>query len=346
VKVTHSIVYAHSERYAGWPANHGAWQWGNEFLVGFLEGPYQPYGMHFIGQPWHKRFARSLDGGRLWVVEPVGEQFFTKKVNLSPLPEEVQFDGDWALRFCGQYDHGGDSGARGGVYASPDRGKTWKGPYSFDGASPRQKGDYSSTRTAYLPSGLVFVSVACRNEWGKDQVACARRDGHLFSFLSWVGDHERARCVMPAVAQIGDRILVALRRKSFGESEGWVDLWQSKDGGHHWEPTLRLGETGGNNGNPPAILALDDQRVICAWGDRTNGCMMARLSMDGGQTFESEFAIRDDAWCENDYLDFGYPRLLLRADGVPVCLYYWADRERPQQHIVATAIDLEGALAA
>lgn len=39
----HRTVYAEHGMYAGWPANHGAWQWGDEFLVGFMRGPYKKY---------------------------------------------------------------------------------------------------------------------------------------------------------------------------------------------------------------------------------------------------------------------------------------------------------------
>ena len=29
----HGVVFADPVLYCGWSANHGAWQWGNEFLV-------------------------------------------------------------------------------------------------------------------------------------------------------------------------------------------------------------------------------------------------------------------------------------------------------------------------
>jgi hypothetical protein len=34
----HIVVYKEPGRYAGWPANHGSWQWGNEIVVGFEVG--------------------------------------------------------------------------------------------------------------------------------------------------------------------------------------------------------------------------------------------------------------------------------------------------------------------
>jgi hypothetical protein len=31
-------VYSEPGRFAGWPANHGIWSWGDELLVGFSRG--------------------------------------------------------------------------------------------------------------------------------------------------------------------------------------------------------------------------------------------------------------------------------------------------------------------
>ena len=36
--VRHVVVYREEGRFAGWPANHGIWAWGDEILVGFSRG--------------------------------------------------------------------------------------------------------------------------------------------------------------------------------------------------------------------------------------------------------------------------------------------------------------------
>ena len=59
-------------RFAGWPANHGIWAWGDEILVGFSRGTYKDLGpYHHIDreQPEEHLLARSLDGGLTWTVE-------------------------------------------------------------------------------------------------------------------------------------------------------------------------------------------------------------------------------------------------------------------------------------
>src|ERR1035438_6497962 len=66
------IVYHESKRFAGWPANHGAWIWNNEIVVGFERGYF-----HFSDQrhsidwdrPAEHVLARSLDGGLTWTLE-------------------------------------------------------------------------------------------------------------------------------------------------------------------------------------------------------------------------------------------------------------------------------------
>ena len=68
----HVVVYAEPGRFAGWPANHGSWSWGDEVLVGFSRGFYKDLGdRHHIDrdQPEEHLFARSLDGGTTWTIE-------------------------------------------------------------------------------------------------------------------------------------------------------------------------------------------------------------------------------------------------------------------------------------
>src|SRR5262249_18506879 len=42
--VGHVVVYSEPGRFAGWPANHGIWSWGEEILVGCSRGYYQDRG--------------------------------------------------------------------------------------------------------------------------------------------------------------------------------------------------------------------------------------------------------------------------------------------------------------
>src|SRR5438094_10092226 len=69
----HVKVYYRPGRFAGWPANHGIWAWGDEILVGFSAGTYKDLGpdRHAIdrGRPEEHLLARSRDGGLTWAIE-------------------------------------------------------------------------------------------------------------------------------------------------------------------------------------------------------------------------------------------------------------------------------------
>src|SRR5215467_3060172 len=63
------VVYREPGRFAGWPANHGIWCWGDEILVGFSRGYYKDRGpYHHIDhdRPEELLLARSRDGGVTW----------------------------------------------------------------------------------------------------------------------------------------------------------------------------------------------------------------------------------------------------------------------------------------
>src|SRR5437016_3428248 len=69
----HVFIYHEPGRFAGFPANHGIWRWGNEILVGFSAGDYKDLGpnRHAIDRekPEEHLLARSLDGGETWTIE-------------------------------------------------------------------------------------------------------------------------------------------------------------------------------------------------------------------------------------------------------------------------------------
>jgi hypothetical protein len=70
--VRHVVVYREEGRFAGWPANHAIWAWGDEVLVGFSRGSYKDHGpYHHIDHDRPEEFllARSRDGGLTWAVE-------------------------------------------------------------------------------------------------------------------------------------------------------------------------------------------------------------------------------------------------------------------------------------
>ena len=71
--IRHMDVFREAGRFAGWPANNGIWQWGEEILVGLTLGylaPPEKQGLHQLDsqRPLSSMLARSPDGGETWSV--------------------------------------------------------------------------------------------------------------------------------------------------------------------------------------------------------------------------------------------------------------------------------------
>jgi hypothetical protein len=320
--ITHGVVYAENGIYAGWPANHGAWQWGDEFLVGFLRGKYKQSSMHNIVEPFELVQARSLDGGNSWDVE-------TTTIPIDVICQTGEkFDiSNSIVRVRGIYDHGGDYiDPSGCFFASEDRGKNWHGPHSFCGLENIFENEINNTSRTSRIDDLLFMSKADARMWGTDEVFCVLHDKGTFSVIGTVCSDD-ARAVMPSVAKVGDRLVVVCRRRKSGRYGGWIDAFVSDDGGITWDKTAEVGTTGKNNGNPPALIRFGNDALLCCYANRTDQRIIGAVSLDGGHKWD-QFTVRDGGKS-----DIGYPQLFMRSDGSPVCVYYWADNEKKHQHI-------------
>jgi len=356
----HVIVAGEAARFCGWPANNGLWRWdnGREILVGFSFGD-------FVEQQGHNlkggsdatpgvasRLARSLDGGRTWTVEePANFVGDGGAAAASPGGFDLQAPG-FALRVVGVGYHGSRDQA-GSFYVSENRGRQWRGPYRFGAlmADPDLRGMELTARTRYLVTGprscLLFMSARPSSSapgqiaTDKSFVAETTDGGMSFHFVAWIvplADPHRA--VMPVVVRTrGGTLVAALRRRDVRNSQTpcWVDCYASRDQGRSWSFLSRVGETGQENGNPPALTVLEDGRVACAYGDRSRGKLYTRLSADGARTWGPEIVLRDDFRTDRfGDRDFGYPQLITNDRGELVVLYYWATERNPHQHIAVT----------
>ncbi|MEZ5274788.1 MAG: sialidase family protein [Opitutaceae bacterium] len=199
----HVVVYQQEGRFAGWPANNGAWMFeGDELLVGFTEAPYRLNpGGHNIGDEADQRswLARSTDGGNTWrAYDPehyVGD--FGDEPELQPVLEPIDFSApQFAMRVVGIGYHGSKD-PRGHFFISSDGGQDWKGPYGFgDLVHHPELEKYGMTeltpRTDYLvldrDSALIMVSARIPGEFGTDRLFCLRTSdgGRSFAFSGWV----------------------------------------------------------------------------------------------------------------------------------------------------------------
>ncbi len=344
----HALVAGEPGKFAGWPANNGVWTWdGREILVGFSYGDYEEkQGHNIVNSTIRSLLSRSLDGGMTWKMEEPGN-FVGQGQTPSESPGGIDFaHPDFAMRLVGEGYHGSID-AKGAFFFSYDRGRNWRGPFRFGKLMehPELKNLRCTARTNYLVQGskecLLFLS-GKRDEKGmvdRAFLASTRDGGATFQFVSWIVSYQDPnRAVMPSPARCtSGKLVAALRRRASPDDRCWVDLYSSGDEGLTWSFLSKVGDTGHQNGNPPALARLADGRLCCVFGNRARRVMIARVSGDEGKSWGDEIILRDnfvqDKFGDDD---FGYPRLVQRNDGRLVAMYYWATKERPHQHIAAT----------
>jgi hypothetical protein len=336
----HVVVFQETGRYGGWPANHGAWIWGNEILVGFDDGVFN------LQQKGHtltrtispkQRLGRSLDGGETWTIE--------EPTDLR-LPSDVGYQDDYPAGegrplsdSPGGFDFTHPDSAftarmthNPGVsrfYYSEDRGHTWAGPYKL----PNFGRIGTAARTDYVVNGKhdlsLFITLAKANgKEGRPAMVRTRDGGKTWNLVSLIGDEppETDYAIMPATAQLAKRtLLTAIRHR------GYVQLYRSTDGGESWRiDGERLG-TG--RGNPASLIRLKDGRLVLTYGFRAAPFgIRARVSADDGKTWQEEVVLRSDGG--ND--DLGYPRSVQRPDGKVVTIYYYNVDKAKERFIAAT----------
>jgi len=334
------VVFGRPDVFCGWPANNGVWIWGDEILVGFSYGRYVEKDGHNIGSPSYNVLARSTDGGESWTMEDP-ENFAGDGGTVVPSPGGINFaHPGFAMRVHR------DAGAR--FFVSYDRGHTWQGPYNFTNLMDHHQltGLENTARTDYIVNGpadcFIFMSARKPDTGTRDRAFCARTTdgGKTFNFVSWINpeDAGTTRGAMPSTVRITKtKLVTALRRKYPGQ---WIDVFVSNDNCKSWKFLSKVADTGGWNGNPPALLRLTDGRLCCVYGNRTKRQIIAKYSNDEGASWHKEIILRDDFQADSrDDPDLGYPRLVQRPDGKLVAMYYWATAANPRQHIAATIWD-------
>jgi BNR repeat-like domain len=348
--VRHVVVYAEPGRFAGWPANHGIWSWGDEILVGFSRGKYKDLGAsHNIDRDAAEEFllARSRDGGDTWSVEqpmPPGALAGTRGMRHGTMPpgvaEERPVDlqdpidfarPDFALTVRMEGTNDGVSR----FYYSYDRGHTWRGPYRLPLFG--QKGVMG--RTDYIVDSpadcLLFLTASKANGREGRPFSARTTDGGLtWRFLGFIGPEPIGYTIMPSTVRLSTTDLVTTVRR-MDPPRSWLDAYASHDDGRSWS-FLSTPEPDAGEGNPPSLLGLADGRLCLTYGYRARPFgLRARLSGDGGKTWDDAVVLRDDGGGR----DIGYVRSVVRPDGKLVAVYYYHDRSGPDRYLAATVWD-------
>lgn len=348
--IRHVIVYKEDGRFAGWPANHGIWSWGDEILVGFSRGFDKDLGpFHHIDREKPEEFllARSRDGGATWAVEtpqPPGALVGTPGMRHGLFPpgaseerptrqiEPIDFThADFA--FTVRMEDTDDGISR--YYYSYDRGKTWKGPFGL----PLLGFEGVMGRTDYLVNGpddcMLFLSASKKNgKEGRPFVARTTDGGVSWTFVATIGPEPSGYAIMPSTVRISPTELLTTIRWSEPPKSG-IDAYASHDDGKTWEK-VSTPEPDAGQGNPPCLLRLADGRLCLVYGYRAEPFgIPARFSKDKGMTWSAPFSLRDDGGGR----DLGYVRSVIRPDGKIVSVYYYHDKPNSPRYIAATLWD-------
>jgi hypothetical protein len=341
------IVYREAKRFAGWPANHGIWIWGDEIVVGFERGYF-----HFNDQrhsidwdrPAEHVLARSLDDGLTWTLEhpdtlkpPPGSKVagvLTEPGGKVPVdcPGGIDFTNpNFALTVRMESVDIGPSR----FYYTYDRARTWSGPFKVPNFG--QQG--IAARTDYLIDGkhdMTMFLTAAKSNGKQGRIICVRtRDGaKTWKMISFVGPEPAAddKAIMPASVRLSSKsIVTAIRHPR------WIEMYRSDDDGATWRFWSKPAtDTGANNGNPPALVKLRDGRLAITYGYRSAPYgIRARLSRDEGKTWGDEIMLRADG----GWWDLGYTRSVQRPDGKILTVYYFNDQPDTERYIGATIWD-------
>ncbi|MCO5240925.1 MAG: glycoside hydrolase [Chitinophagaceae bacterium] len=196
----HAIIYYQPGKFAGWPANCGAFIFNNdEIVTGFIEANYKITNSHNAAKPYLNWLARSTDGGKTWTAaDPdnyAGDFGERPDVKMIDTPINYKQPG-FAMRVVGEAYHGATDG-RGHFFYSYDAGKTWNGPYGFGDVLgwPEITAagfDELTPRTDYIvndsSSCLLFVSARKKNKFSTDRLFCIETTdgGKTYHFQGWV----------------------------------------------------------------------------------------------------------------------------------------------------------------
>lgn len=350
--VSHGIVFYEEGRFAGWPANHGIWAWGDEILVGFVAASHQEKSGHtYDVSTARDKYARSLDGGLTWTIEDAWEHGqkgwrfnnqLPDSLAVAPydLPAGIDFtNSDLALTFLRATNNIGPSH----FYYSYDRGQHWEGPFRL----PDLETNGIATRTDYIVDGkdelTAFFTVAKSND-REGRIVCARtRDGGVnWVRVGWVGPEPAGFDIMSSSVRLGPEEMLTVIRTRTEARQDLITGYRTTDNGLTWERIQDPVADTGRGGSPPALVKLRDGRLALGYiyrsdyGSRVN----VRFSADNGQTWSDEIVLRCG---DGATRDSGYPRMVQRPDGRLVMVYYWNNARqqgaKPYRYIACTIFD-------
>lgn len=353
--IKHGIVYYEPGNFAGWPANNGVWCWDNEILVGFVQAEFEEEvkGLHTYNPSSAKnKYARSIDGGETWLIEDAFDHGQTawgfdnnvrKEDAVTPVPLTQSIEDFTDPNFIITFQRHNNSDGPTHFYYSYDKGNKWIGPFSF----PNLNTEGVASRTDYLVEGKkelsAFLTVAKSNKDEGRVVLSRTTDGGVnWNIVSWIGEEHEGFDIMSSSVRLTKSELLTVIRSRTGEKQDLLTAYVSKDNGETWTKLKNPVTDTGRGGSPPALVKLEDGRLALGYiyrsgyGSRVN----IRFSSDNGRSWSDEIVLRSGDGASRDV---GYPRMVQRADGKLVLIYYWNNailqKDKPYRYIASTIID-------
>ncbi|WP_192348960.1 sialidase family protein [Algoriphagus sp. Y33] len=355
--IEHKVVFQEDGQYGGWPANHGIWGWGDEILVGFVKASFNQSepGLHtYDPKSAENQYARSLDGGETWEIQDaysLGQTGWGHDNNINPdraekpvVLKEAMPDftsEDFLLTFLRHNNHDGPSH----FYYSRDKGAHWEGPYVF----PSMGTSGIANRTDYHVEGKqvlsAFVTTAKSNS-KEGRVAFVRtQDGGLnWDLVSWITSEHGGFDIMPSSVLLSENVWLTTIRTRLENGQNLISSYISKDNGNTWNRLVDPAPDTGRGGSPPALVQLKDGRLALGYIHRSEygSRVHVRFSENNGTSWGDEIILRSGDGANRDV---GYPKMIQRADGKLVMIYYWNNSNQPDtkpyRYIAATVFDPE-----
>lgn len=354
----HGIVYRDDKAFSGWPFTSGFWQSANgDYILGMKKVAADYSDTSAIN---HDQVAksgpkimtiRSTDKGRTWdagtlqLLYDLGPDQASMFDNAPPdysACAPFDFSDPDVLVACGGTPDTFRPNSDTWLRVSTDGGETWRHPIRVHKAGFPSVTGHNSFLVRADGTSLMFGTVALEDGWKRRPAVFASVDGGAYwTFVSFItpkeddgaADTDRSlslrygghRYFYPRPILLADgRILCSMRSQREATSVTWTEMFLSEDGGRTWSFRSRVNDWGA----PGDLARMADGRIACVYGYRMPPYgIRARISEDEGRTWGRELVLRDDggSW------DLGYPRVIERAPGELLTLYYMNTRDDPIQ---------------
>lgn len=361
-EMEHAEVYYRPDEYAGWPFMHGLWKNGADELLLAFKRTRVSYGD--ANDIHHDRLtvkatsetvvAKSSDKAKTWQTDDMVKlwDFTTSETEAGARPRSlagllplggVDFADPDVLIAGSSTPTYGLTEARPWIRVSTDGGSSWLPPILLDNENfPAVSGNGSSMVRADGVSLLFLTAISVDGWIRRPMVYAYSEEAMTWRFLSMItpkrddgaadgnwtagslrfGGH---RWFYPrGIQTIGGKLLCSLRCQRDPRGIMWTEIYESDDGGRTWGFLSRVNDWGA----PGDITQMRDGRTACVYGYRLPPFgIRARISEDGGRTWESEIVLRDDggSW------DLGYPRVIELEPGTLFAAYYFNRKDDPVQ---------------